>query len=442
MKTYRILGFLLVLVALLVAGCTAPVVQAPAGGEQPASGEKAKVLFWDQFPDVSDQMDAVVADFNAANPEIEVVRESYETEAMRDIIKTALSSGTGPDIFYYDLGPGFAGVLAKAGLLTPLDDAYVEYGWDQRIYPWTRERAQFDGKSYGVANELEFIGVFYNKRIFEENGWAIPQTWDELMGLCSAAKDAGLIPVAFTNSDSWPSYHMFSMVMNNEVGRERLASMISGKESWDNPDTVRAIQRFFVDMNTEGCFPPDLNSINYDDGIAMLQNGQAAMHMSGTWNVETFSNPDMTSEPIGFFFLPSIDGKPVVVPGGIGSGWVVSSASEHPEAVLKFLDYLVSDEMGKRWVTEINAVPAYPVNTEDLQIPELLAFALGIIAEQADSMGYNIDVVTPDNFNKVMWDGFAAVLAGSKTPEQQAVDLEAAMQEAITKGNVIDITGQ
>ena len=128
------------------------------------------------------------------------------------------------------------------------------------------------------------------------------------------------------------------------------------------------------------------------------------------------------------------------MPGGIGSGWVVSSATKNPDAVLEFLNYLVSEEMGPRWVTEINAVPAYPVDTEGLEIPELLSFALGIIAEQADSMGYNIDVVTPDNFNKVMWDGFAGVLAGSKTPEQQAADLEAAMQEAVEKGNVVDIT--
>jgi raffinose/stachyose/melibiose transport system substrate-binding protein len=427
---------------LMLANCTVPVAQAPAGEGAETGAEKVKILFWDQFPDVSDQMDAVVADFNAAYPNIEVVRESYETEAMRDVIKTALSSGTGPDIFYYDLGPGFAGVLAKAGLLMPLDDAYLEYGWDQRIYPWTRDRSKFDGKTYGVANELEFIGVFYNKRIFEENGWAIPQTWDDLLVLCDAAKEAGVVPIAFTNGDSWPSYHMFSMVMNNEVGRERLAAMISGKESWDNPDTVSAIKRFFVDLNAQGCFPPDVNSINYDDGLAMLRTGQAAMHPSGTWNIETFSNPNMTSEPIGFFFLPSINGKPVVVPGGIGSGWVISSATKHPEEVLEFLNYLVSDEMGKRWITEINAVPAYPVSTEGLEIPELLAFALEIIANQADSMGYNIDVVTPDNFNKVMWDGFAAVLANSKTPEQQAIDLEAAMQEALAKGNVIDITGQ
>jgi raffinose/stachyose/melibiose transport system substrate-binding protein len=232
------------------------------------------------------------------------------------------------------------------------------------------------------------------------------------------------------------------MVMNNQVGKERLAAMISGKESWDNPDTVDAIKRFFVDLNQNGCLTPDVNSIMYSDGLALLQSGKAAMHPSGTWNIEDLTNPEKTTEPIGFFFLPSINDQPVVVPGGIGSGWVVSSATKNPDAVLEFLNFLVSEEMGPRWVTEINAVPAYPVDTEGLKIPELLTFALDIIGKQADSMGYNIDVVTPDNFNKVMWDGFAAVLAGTKTPDQMAQDLQAAMEEAKTKGNVMDITGQ
>ena len=49
-------------------------------------------------------------------------------------------------------------------------------------------------------------------------------------------------------------------------------------------------------------------------------------------------------------------------------------------------------------------------------------------------MGYNIDVLTPANYNKVMWDGFAAVLAGTKTAEETTLDLEAAMQEAIEAG--------
>jgi raffinose/stachyose/melibiose transport system substrate-binding protein len=441
-KVIRWNALLLILVLALLAACVAPAA-APTGqaAEQaPAAGEKATVLFWDQFADVSDRMDAIVADFNATHPNIEVVRESYDAQAMRDVIKTALTSGSGPDIFYYDLGPGNAGVLAKAGLLLPLDDAYADFGWDKHIFNWTRERSTFDGKSYGVANELEFIGIFYNKQIFQDNGWSEPKDWNEFLALCDKAKAAGLIPIAFANGDSWPSFHMFAMMMNNIVGKERLTQMVSGKESWDNPDTVAAIKMFFVDMNQAGYFVPDVNAVSYDDGNALFQTGKAAMLATGTWMVESLTNPEQTQVPVGFFFLPSINGNPVVVPGGIGSGWVVSSSAKHPQETLEFLNYLISDEMGKRWVSEIRAVPAYPVDTSGLEIPELQAFALDIIGKQAGGMGYNIDVLTPDNFNNVMWDGFAAVLAGAKTPEQQAADLEAAMQEAIAKGNVIDIT--
>ncbi len=419
---------------LLLASCVTPPSPAEGGPE------KVTLLFWDQFPNVSDRMDAFVARFNESQDRIEVVRESYTTDAMRDVIRTALSSGTGPDIFYYDLGPGFAGVLAKAGLLMPLDDVYTTKGWDQRIYPWTLARSTFDGHTYGVANELEFIGVFYNMRLFAEHGWRIPNSWEELVAMCGPIQEAGLIPLAFTNGSSWPSYHMFSIMMNNKVGRERLTRMISGLESWDHPDTVDAIQKFFVDMPAAGCFMDDFDAISYDDGLALFQTGKAAMLPSGTWLVEALSNPDNTTEPIGFFFLPAIDGNPVVVPGGIGSGWVVSSATEHPDEVLEFLDYLISEEMGHDWVTAINAVPAYPVNTADLDLPALLVLALEIIGTQAESMGYNIDVVVPANFNQVQWDGFAAIFQGQKDPADIAAELQAAMEEAMAAGDVVNLT--
>ena len=159
MKATRWYSVVWIAVLLFALAACVPAGVAP-GGEAPAEGEVAEIVFWDQFPDVSDQMDAIVADFNEAHPDINVTRESYDPQALLDVIKPALTSGTGPDIFYLNLGPAEAGVLANAGLLMPLDDAYAEKGWDQRIYDWTRQRAVYDGKSYGVANELEFIGVY------------------------------------------------------------------------------------------------------------------------------------------------------------------------------------------------------------------------------------------------------------------------------------------
>ena len=54
MKKITLLLAVGVLLALVLGACTA-APQAAAPGE-PAAGEKVKVLFWDQFPDVSDQI--------------------------------------------------------------------------------------------------------------------------------------------------------------------------------------------------------------------------------------------------------------------------------------------------------------------------------------------------------------------------------------------------
>ena len=66
------------------------------------------------------------------NPNITITREAIQTDQMRDTVNTAISSGTGPDLIFYDAGPGYAGVLAEAGLLLPLDDYAAQYGWDER----------------------------------------------------------------------------------------------------------------------------------------------------------------------------------------------------------------------------------------------------------------------------------------------------------------------
>ena len=67
-------------------------------------------------------MDAVYAAFTAAHPNVTIEREVVTDQQMRQTVNTALASGTGPDVIYYAPGPGYAGVLAKAGLILPLDD--------------------------------------------------------------------------------------------------------------------------------------------------------------------------------------------------------------------------------------------------------------------------------------------------------------------------------
>jgi raffinose/stachyose/melibiose transport system substrate-binding protein len=67
--------------------------------------------------------------FEEKHPNIELQRETLQPDEVRREIKSRLRSKAPPDAFAYDTGPGFGGVLADAGLLRPLENAYTMHGW-------------------------------------------------------------------------------------------------------------------------------------------------------------------------------------------------------------------------------------------------------------------------------------------------------------------------
>ena len=56
---------------------------------------------------------------------------------------------------------------------------------------------------YGVPYVANAAGVLYNRQMFQEHGWQIPKTWDELMQLCEDIKNAGIQPFYFGFKDTW-----------------------------------------------------------------------------------------------------------------------------------------------------------------------------------------------------------------------------------------------
>ncbi len=408
--------------------CIALAVLALAATGAWAASETATLRVWDSFTEdaQSKGMDALVAGYQAKFPAVTIQREAQSIDTMRPVLQTALASGTGPDIMYYDCGPGFAGVLAKAGLLLPLDDAYKSYGWDKRIYPWTKERTTFDGKAYGIGNELEFVWVYYNKAIFKQLGVGEPKTYAELLSICEKAKKAGITPISFADKDKWPAYHQFSIMANNIAGKKKLFDAISGKSPWQDPAYVRAVKLFFVDMNKAGYFLKDTTAISYDDGNSVFYTGKAAMHITGTWLISGMTD-NVKDFEVGGFFFPSIDGKTVYPPTGLGSGYFVSAKTAHPKESKDFLDFLFSPDSAKVWMGDMLLIPPVPVDTSALTLPPLFRFAADAIKKM--DMGYNVDVLTPAGFNSVMGDGFQAVLLGLKTPEQQIADMAKAFKE-------------
>ena len=373
----------------------------------------------------------IIARFEEQHPSIDIQREVMPTEDVRAVIEARLRSHQRPDVFTYDTGPGFGGVLADAGLLRPLEDAYRQNGWN--IYDWAKRRATYSGTVYGVPDQVQEIVVYYNKDLVPEE----PKTVDELRRIADELKGQGIIPLAFGNQEQWPAGHMFSIGMSNVLGREGLVDLFYGDGRWDTPEVVKPIDLFFRDFVESGYYPESVNGVAYDGANTLFYSANAAMLPTGTWLVPEIVEAIQDFE-VGFFPFPSIDGSSISPPAGLGSGLFVAKNAKNPEGAITFIDYLLQDDTARLIVEKTNTIPAHPVNMEGLDVPDLFKQVLEDLRKspQVESFGYNIDVLAPQNFNEVMYTGFQEVINGSRSPEEQAAALQAAWEKAKKQGNV------
>jgi raffinose/stachyose/melibiose transport system substrate-binding protein len=369
--------------------------------------------------------------FQKQYPKYTLEREAVPTENMRNVIQTRLQSNRPPDVFSYDTGPGFGGVLADAGLLHPLEDAYKQKGWD--IYGWAKQRATYDGTVYGVPDQVEEVIVYYNKDLVPE----VPKTVDDLKQIADDLKGRGKTPFAFGDQEQWPAGHLFSTGVSNVLGREGLDNILYGDGQWDTPEVVTAIDLFFRNFVTSGYYPDGVNAITYDDANALFFSGEAAMNITGTWLVSTIVESVKDFE-VGFFPFPSIDGSDISPPAGVGVGLFVAKKAKDYKGAITFIDYLQHEDTSRLVMEKFNTIPAHPVDTKGLKVPGLFKEVLDDLSKSTEggAFGYNIDVLTPQNFNEVMYSGFQDVIDGSRSASEQATMLEDAWAKAKKAGNI------
>ena len=161
------------------------------------------------------------------------------------------------------------------------------------------------------------------------------------------------------------------------------------------------------------------------------------MNPTGTWLVPTVAETVQDFE-VDFFAFPSINGSGISPPAGLGDALFVSKDAANPEGAIKFIDYLLQESTVKQSLERFNTIPAQPVDTEGLDVPELFKSVLDDLSKSTEegSFGYNIDVLTPSNFNDVMFTGFQEVLSGNRTPQEQVDQLQAAWEKAKRKGDI------
>jgi alpha-glucoside transport system substrate-binding protein len=317
-------------------------------------------------------------------------------EAARDflpVIRTRLAADNPPMLAIIPR-PGFVAELAKDDNLISLEDLGLDADKINEQYSdtWTN-LTTVDGTTYGVmAKANSKSTVWYKPTSFQQNGFQIPTTWDQLLDITMKYKAKGDTPWAIGaqgRDNSWTLTDWFEQIYARQAGPDKYKQLFeTGEVKFTDQsvkDALNEMLKIVNDKYVAGGIDTALG-ISFVDGIGRVfgKNPKAEMYMEGGFvggiaigQVNTSLKP---GTDIDFFKFPEIK-EPVDVVGG-GD---IAAAFVNNEDVKKLMEYLSTPDAGEIWVSTgavaspNNAVPesAYPnelVKKEAQQLREAKSF--------------------------------------------------------------------
>lgn len=360
-RTHRrvpvVLGTSLV-AALALAACS-------GGGGGSEEGEKV-TLEWFMGAGVPDDIataEQLAEDFNAANPDIEVVVDASGPEGteLDNAIKTRLSTGDMADLFWYNSGALMLALNPDQQLLNVGDEP-----WLDDLNDAYRGTISTENGAYGApVGSAMGGGFFYNVQVYEDLGLEVPTTWDAFMENNAAIKAAGIDPVIQSYGDTWTSqmvtladfYNVYES--DPDFGDELTANEVSFA------DTPAALASFgkLEDLATAGYFNEDYPTLLLDQALAKLANGEGAHYPMLTFAQATITEnfPDQADD-VGFFPVPGDSADTNGLTTWMPSSVYAPAYTEHPDEVKQFMAFVASPDGCDAITTARGVTGPYVVN--------------------------------------------------------------------------------
>lgn len=385
----------------------------------------------------------MVQPFEADNPDVDLVIDYRGSELDRQL-RIAMLSGRGPDVVMTP-GPAFVASMAQAGQLLPLDGYAESFGWNDRILPVFLELGNYDGVLYALPKTYETIGLFYNTRVFEENGWEAPTTIAEMEAIADEMVAQGIVPFAAGNSN-WQGTNEWyvSLVLNSVAGPDNTYQALTGNLPWTAEPFVEAIT-VLKDWWDEGYFGPDYFSLTTEQAFATISDGTAGMAPTGTWSFQWVPVYfDGREGEIAFTGFPSAEGLPSpIYPLGVGSTFSIAATSDAADGAASVIDYIFSDT----FYSAMNSVWQGEWNTP-LRDLSGITIAAGDVPQYGEAMASLASAVDNNQYGYTTWtflppatanyiiQGIEEVWFGDLSVEAYLAEVDSIFQRELAEGKV------
>ena len=293
----------------------------------------------------------IIDEYMQENPNVNIEVEALDEEAYKTKFKAYSMEGM-PDVVSIWGQPAFLDEVLDAGVLAELNqDDYADYNF----ISGSLDGFMKDGKLYGLPRNTDVAGFYYNAKMFEDNGWEVPTTYDELLDLAAKINEQGIVPLAMDGGDGWPMAVYLSDILYKLTGSDYSTIVSDAIANADFSDeNIKKAVELLKESADAGLFQVGYDSQDYGTSQNLFTNGQAAMFYMGSWEASMALNEDIPEDirtNIRVFTMPEIDGgkgKATDIAAWNGGGYAVSADSEQKEEAIKFLNYMYQpDKLSK-----------------------------------------------------------------------------------------------
>ena len=347
-------------------------------------------------------------------------------------IAIRIDGGDAPDIVDFPQ-PGLLQTFVNKGSAIDLTDI-VNQDWLKQNYnqSWL-DMATMEGPNgtimAGVWNRVNGKSlVWYPKAAFDEAGYTIPQTWDELMALTDQIASDGDTPwcvgIESGAATGWPLTDWIEETMLRTTSLENYDKWVKGELKFDSPEVRTAIDAvtniWFDDKYVYGGRKAIATTSFGDAPKPMFDNPPKCwLHKQGNFITTFFPEGKVAGTDYAFFYLPPIDdqyGKPVLVAGDI-----YAMFKDRPE-VRAVIQYFSTGASVEGWVKAGGAISPHNDSSLDWYTNEVDRGVADIILT-ADSVRFDGSDLMPGAVGSgAFWKSMTSYVSGS-------IDLDTALTE-------------
>ncbi|MBU2962242.1 ABC transporter substrate-binding protein [Citreicella sp. C3M06] len=353
----------------------------------------------------------------------------------QDIVISA-RAGTAPNLAVFPQ-PGLAADMAKQGLLTPLPDETAS--WVAENYAagqsWV-DLATYEGEDgedhlYGQFYRVDLKSlVWYSPIAFDEMGYEIPESMEELKELTEQIVDDGGTPwcigLGSGAATGWPATDWVEDLMLRLQPPEVYDDWVSNEIPFDDPKVVEAIDDFGWFVKTDDYVKGGSQvaaTTDFRDSPAGLfaVPPECYMHRQASFIPAFFPDNAELGDNVDFFYFPAYEDKDLGTPVlGAGTLFSITNPSEATDALLEWLKEPIAHEL---WMAQDGFLTAHAGVNLDVYATDAQR-AMGEIIADATTFRYDASDLMPSEIGAgAFWSGMVDFVTS-----ESAEDAAAAIQ--------------